>query len=152
MPAVETFRGHVKPAMCDHLGHMNVGRYTEICGDGIFYLQGLLGLDPTEAAAGRGPAFAVVHADAQFLREVRVGEVLRLETGVIEIGTKSCTFDKRIFAGNSGELAFACRFRSALLDLATRRAIPIPPDMRAGLEQYRVPDPERKASRPARRS
>lgn len=136
MPAVETFRGTVKTGWCDHLGHMNLGRYMELCGDGVFYLQGLIGMDAADIASGRRLSFAAVHVDAQYSRELRVGEVIRLSTSVVEVGTKSVTLDKKIHAGADGDLAFQARFRSALLDLKTRKAVAIPDDIRTALQVY----------------
>jgi acyl-CoA thioester hydrolase len=138
MAVLESFRGTVKAEDCDHLGHMNLGRYMELCGDGVFFLQGMIGLDAADIASGRRLSFAAVHADAQFKSELRVGEVIRLTTGVLEIGTRSVTLQKRLYAGAEDRLSFDARFKSAFMSLETRRAVPIPDDVRAALERYRV--------------
>lgn len=130
MAEVETWRGAVSPADCDVLGHMNVARYFGICGDGVFCLQTLLGLGPSELRSGRGLSFAVVHCESDFFAELHAGDVLYLTTGVVEIGGKSMTFRHRLHRMEDEKLAFESTFRAVLLDLRTRRATPLPDDVR----------------------
>ena len=139
MPIAETVRATVTAADCDQLGHMNVGRYFGICGDGVFALQARAGLDPDDIASGRRLSFAVVNAVGDFRSEVHEGEALRLETGVLRVGGKSAMFLHRLHAGDgAGRLVFEGRFTSALMDLVSRRAGPIPGDLRKALERFGV--------------
>ena len=138
MPALETYRSIVEPSDCDVLGHMNVSRYLGICGNGVFALQAAIGLGRAEMLEGRRLSFAVVRAESDFRRELLPGDAVWLETGVMEIGTKSALFRHRLHRSGDDALAFESVFRSVLLDLAARRATEIPDDIRRGLEAYRV--------------
>ncbi len=92
VPFVETYRSVVAPSDCDHLGHMNVASYFAAVGDGTFAIQTALGLGPKDLREGRRLSFAVVHAKSDFIAEVAAGEVIYLESGVKELGTKSAVF------------------------------------------------------------
>ena len=80
---------------------------------------------------GRRLSFAVVNAQSDFRAELAAGDAIRLETSVIEIGTKSMTFRHRLFRADGDVLAFETLFKCVLLNLDTRRAAEIPPEVRA---------------------
>jgi acyl-CoA thioester hydrolase len=133
-PGVETFRRAVDPSDCDFLGHMNVSRYLQACSDGMFSLQSDLGLTRSDMESGRRLSFAVVHIESDFRAELMAGDVIALRSSVLSVGTKSATFHHRLYRAGDGALAFETLFKAVCLDLAARRAVPIPEDVRAGLE------------------
>jgi acyl-CoA thioesterase FadM len=112
---------------------MNVSRYLQACSDGMFSLQSGLGLTRTDMATGRRLSFAVVHLESDFLAELMAGDVIVLRSEVREIGTKSATFFHRLYRAEDMTLAFETLFKAVCLNLVTRRAAPIPDDVRAGL-------------------
>jgi hypothetical protein len=59
-----------------------------------------------------------------------------MRTHVEEIGTKSATFRHRLFSADDDEMVFTTLFKSVCLDLAARKAAPIPDDIRAGLVDH----------------
>lgn len=130
MAFVETFRSVVAPSECDILGHMNVSRYFAACSDGVFSFQTMLGLGVSDIREGRRLSFAVVHAESDFLSEIRAGEVIFLMTGVEKIGGKSIVFRHRLFKAESGTMAFETRFQCVMLDLEMRKGVEIPDDVR----------------------
>jgi acyl-CoA thioester hydrolase len=134
LPGIETFRRAVDPSDCDFLAHMNVSRYLQACSDGMFSLQSELGLTRADMEAGRRLSFAVVHIESDFLAEVMAGDVIVLRSAVRAVGTKSATFFHRLYRAGDGAPAFETLFKAVCLDLAARRAVPIPEDVRAGLE------------------
>jgi acyl-CoA thioester hydrolase len=134
LPGIETFRRAVDPGDCDFLGHMNVSRYLQACSDGMFSLQSDLGLTRTDMESGRRLSFAVVHLESDFRAEVMAGDVIFLRSTVREIGTKSATFHHRLYRAGDRTLAFETLFKAVCLDLAARRAAPIPQDVRERLE------------------
>jgi acyl-CoA thioesterase FadM len=109
---------------------MNVSKYFAACSDGVFSIQTNLGLGLSDIRDGRKLSFAVVHAESDFKSEVKVGEVISLQTGLEEIGNKSAVFRHRLFCVEGNVLAFETAFRCVLLDLEKRRAAPIPDDVR----------------------
>lgn len=133
MPHIETYRGVVNQADCDHLGHMNVSRYFAICGDAAIHLQNMLGVTPEDVRHGRRLSFAVVHNESDFRAEVEVAEPIVLRSAILEIGNKSMLLRHQLFRAD-GVMAFDTTFRVVLFDLENRKAAEIPPDVRARAE------------------
>lgn len=136
MPAMTSFRSVVDPNDCDFLGHMNVSRYFAACSDGVFAIQSEMGLTADDMRNGRRLSFAVVNAQSDFRAELSAGDAIRLETSVIEIGTKSMTFRHRLVRSDGDTIAFETIFKCVLLSLETRRAANIPDDVRAMAAQW----------------
>jgi YbgC/YbaW family acyl-CoA thioester hydrolase len=130
MPAMISFRSVVDPSDCDFLGHMNVSRYFAACSDGVFAIQSEMGLTANDMRDGRRLSFAVVNAHSDFRAELSAGDAIRLETSVMEIGSKSMTFRHRLIRSVGDALAFETVFKCVLLSLETRRAAEIPEDVR----------------------
>jgi YbgC/YbaW family acyl-CoA thioester hydrolase len=135
MSFVETYRKAVDPSECDILGHMNVSRYFAACSDAMFSLQTTLGLGLSNITGGKRMSFAVVHTEADFRSEVLAGEVIAMRTAVEEIGNKSMLFRHRLYRAEQEVLSFEALFRCVLLDLETRKATPIPDDIREKAER-----------------
>ena len=127
---VETYRATVAPAQCDHLGHMNVQHYFAAVSDGMFAIMIRLGLGPEEIRR-RQMSFAVVHAETDFHQELRAGDVVALESTVLEVCGKSATFQHRLKDVATGAIAMSTKFKCVLLDLDKRQAISTPDDIRA---------------------
>lgn len=136
MPAMTSFRSVVDPSDCDFLGHMNVSRYFSACSDGVFAIQSEMGLTANDMRCGRQLSFAVVNAQSDFRAELSAGDAIRLDTSVIEIGSKSMTFRHRLFRSEGDALAFETVFKCVLLSLETRRAAEIPEDVRDTAAQW----------------
>jgi acyl-CoA thioester hydrolase len=131
MPSfVETYRGTIAPADCDHLGHMNVQHYFAAVSDGMFAIMVHLGLGPEEIRR-RQMAFAVVHAETDFHHELHAGDVVVLDSTVLKLGEKSATFRHQLRNMATGDVAMTTDFTCVLLDLQKREAISIPADVRA---------------------
>lgn len=135
----EPMRIVVGTSDCDALGHLNVARYFAFCNQAGFAMQTAIGWPPGGANKGRRYSFAVVHADSQFLSEVHEGQVVLVWPGIREFGTKSATFDNRIDL-EDGTPVFRSLWKSALLDLDTRRSVVVPDDLRAALGPYLTTD------------
>lgn len=135
---METFRKAVSPSELDHLGHMNVQYYFAAIGSAITSFQISLGLTPTDMREGRKLAFVVVHGENNFRAELKAGDVIKMETGVSDIGNKTATFHHRMFKVETDTLSFDTHFKCVLMNLDTRRAVEIPGDIREKLEVYRV--------------
>jgi YbgC/YbaW family acyl-CoA thioester hydrolase len=136
MPAMISFRSVVDPSDCDFLGHMNVSRYFAACSDGVFAIQSEMGLTANDMRDGRRLSFAVVNAQSDFRAELSAGDAIRLETSVMEIGSKSMTFRHRLIKSEGDALAFETVFKCVLLSLETRRAAEVPGDVRETAAQW----------------
>lgn len=129
-PALTSFRSVVDPAHCDFLGRMNVSRYFAACSDGVFALQSELGLTARDMREGRRLSFAVVHAESDIRAELSPGDVIRLETSIVEIGSRSMTFRHRLIRCEDETLAFETLFTCVLPNPETRRATALPTNLR----------------------
>lgn len=130
---METYRSTVTPEQCDHLGHMNVQYYTAAVWAGAVTLMTRMGLSP-EQSAQRGMALAAVHMESDYARELRAGDEIVLESAVTGIGQKSVHVAHRLRHAASGEQAMQTRVTTVMLDLATRRSIALPDDIRVAAE------------------
>jgi acyl-CoA thioesterase FadM len=131
MPSfVESYRATVAPAHCDHIGHMNVQHYFAAVSDGMFAMMIRLGLGPDEIRQKR-MSFAVVHAEADFRREFRAGDVMALESAVAKLGDNTVTFQHRLKNVATGDTAMTTEFKCVLLNLENRQAMAITADIRA---------------------
>jgi acyl-CoA thioesterase FadM len=138
MPAIETFRRIVDPADCDMLGHMNISRYFACVSDAGLGLMTAFGLGQDQIIAGRRQAFAVVHFDTTFHKEVLPGDWIYIRSGVGEIGNRSCTIRHEMHRATDDALLFEATAKAVLMDLEARRATVIDEDLRKGMERFMV--------------
>ena len=137
MPYLETYRGVVNQADCDHLGHMNVARYYGICADVGVILQNEIGLTPDDIRSGRRLSMVVVRNESDFTAEILVAEPIIMRSAILEIGSKSMLLHHQLFRAD-GVMAFDTTQRVVVFDLVNRRAAEIPPDVRAKVEAILV--------------
>jgi acyl-CoA thioester hydrolase len=136
MAAMVSFRSVVDPSDCDFLGHMNVSKYFAACSDGVFAIQAEMGLTSNDMSNGRRLSFAVVNAQSDFRAELAAGDVMKLETSIIEIGSKSMTFRHRLIKADGNTVAFEAIFKCVMLNLETRRAAVVPEEVRQKAVQW----------------
>jgi acyl-CoA thioesterase FadM len=92
----ETFRGAVLASEYDPESSMNSRLYIERFDQATWFLLHEIGLTPrTVRAAGR--RVAVVRQNFQYVRELRGGELVRIESGFIAVGRKHLRFLHRMF-------------------------------------------------------
>jgi len=85
---------------------------------------------------GRRISFAVVNVQSDFRAELSAGDVIRLETTVVEMGTKSMTFRHRLIRAEGEALAFETIFKCVMLNLETRSSSEIPDEVRAKASKW----------------
>lgn len=81
--------------------------------------------------------FVVVHAEADYLSPLRVGDELDVKVRVAHIGTTSFTIAYQIFKKN-GSLTGTGKTVHVTLDNPTRQKIPVPKILRDKLEKYMI--------------
>ncbi|WP_119422298.1 acyl-CoA thioesterase [Desertibaculum subflavum] len=135
---IETFRGVVAPWECDEFGHMNVQFYNARMSDGFWQLLIAMGLGPK---VRREKKLGVVALDGQttYAREVRAGELIRVESGILRVGEKSIQLAHRLLAGAPGQVAMTSHVKSVCFDLEARRSAPFPPEVRERITGLIVP-------------
>jgi acyl-CoA thioesterase FadM len=133
---MQTLRRPVAPRDCDILGHMNVAAYIDAVSDAMFTLQGVAGLGRREIDATRR-SFVAAHIEADYRAEMLAGDVLTMDSRVLSIGTKSARFAHVMTRLSDGATVFTAENVSVHFDLAARRALPIPDDLRQALDRLR---------------
>jgi len=89
---------------------------------------------PFETMNEAGYLFPVVHIECDFLKPMKTGEVIEKALEVERIGTSSVSV--AIVFSRDGETTFACRETMVCVDMATRKAMPVPGDLRAKMLAY----------------
>jgi acyl-CoA thioester hydrolase len=113
---LETYRGTVFRWEVDHNDHLTVAYYFSRIGDAGAGLLGAIGLGP--AAARTADCFV------RYQRELRVGDILHMESGVIAVESDALTLGHKLFDSGAGTLCTTVEQRvrlAAPLDLAVRR-------------------------------
>ena len=122
---IDTARMVVFPQHCDHLGHMNVRWYAHVFDDGSFQIWPLIGI--TNALMQEAGVVTVVARTAtDFVHEVRAGDMLRVETGFVRVGTKSATHRQRLVNIETGAIHARQEVTEVCFDLSARRSTEMP--------------------------
>jgi len=120
----------------DRQGHVNnaiYSTYLETGRVGIIY-------DPEHGLQVEGTTSVLGRIEINFLKELQWPGTIEIGTGVAEIGRSSYVFAQAIFS--DGVCTAWARSTMVLIDRATRRARPLPPEIIARLEQLKVTNSE----------
>lgn len=82
--------------------------------------------------------FVVVHAEADYIAPMTVGDHLEVRTYVSNIGTSSFTFSYEIYKLETMTLAGKGKTVHCTLNMQTRTKIPIPDELRKILQKYEL--------------
>ena len=116
----------------DQLGHVNNAVYAEMFEAGRVEMLAPLGLLS-------GPhAVVIARLEIDFLAEMNWPATVRIETAIARVGQKSVHVRQRLLV--DGEETARSRSVLAVIDVATRRAVPISDAWRAVLAQWHVAD------------
>jgi 1,4-dihydroxy-2-naphthoyl-CoA hydrolase len=78
----------------------------------------------------------IVHAEADFMRTVTVGDLLDVEMSVAAVGNSSYTLEYLLKAEDGTEIG-RCRTVHVTISRSEKKKIPLPRPIRQGLERYR---------------
>lgn len=121
----ETFRGAVLASEYDPESSMNSRLYIERFDQATWFLLHEIGVTPrTVRKANR--RVAVVRQNFQYVRELRGGELVRIESGFIAVGRKHLRFLHRMFDVETGALLASSDVTAvqAGLESGTTEALP----------------------------
>jgi acyl-CoA thioesterase FadM len=149
---IETYRGTVFRWELDNVDHFTVAYYFQRFADATLgLLEGLELGPPYMARTGRG--CVPVDAHVRYLRELRVGDLLHIESGVIGVEGDDIAIGHKLFDSADGEACATVELRARHVELAGRRPValsaPQAAAARAGLVAWDGPPRER---RPAPKS
>jgi acyl-CoA thioester hydrolase len=136
MNLVTTFRGTVLPEHCDATGYLTPRHYMGRVSDAIPNL--IVQTSGQDRSTGRTGGAALEY---RFVYRIpaREGDLLVLKSGLKSVSSKTYVWCHWLFDGESGECFATAEAVAVAMDLATRKAIEIPDEMRAHLETLVVP-------------
>jgi acyl-CoA thioester hydrolase len=124
----------IYPWQCDHMGHMNVMWYVGKFDESSWQVLSMLGLGRSRMQA-EGIAMAAVEQHLEFKRELHAGDAVTIRTSILEINDKSLRLRHEMRQDETGELAASTIVTGVHLDARSRKARPIPADVRARATQ-----------------
>ncbi|MFL5321881.1 MAG: acyl-CoA thioesterase [Myxococcaceae bacterium] len=95
-----------------------------------------LGVPYVKMLAERKVGYPAVHADADFRKPLRFGDVIRVELSVLKVGTSSLHCRYRMFPEHGTELLAEVKVVSAAIAMDTFQSAPLPADVRAAFERH----------------
>jgi acyl-CoA thioester hydrolase len=120
----------VRFADLDPLGHCNnaaIGGFFESSRVALF-------TDIGHSVSGGGLSIPIARIEIDFRREILYGARVRVGARVLRIGRRSLTLAGAVFDGD--RCAAAAQVVAVLFDLAQRRSVDIPGDLRDALSGY----------------
>ena len=128
-PSLLTYRGAVYPCQCDHMGHMNVMWYVGKFDEATWQLFAAIGLAPSRLREGDS-RMAGVEQHIEYKRELFAGDVVTVTSTVLEVREKAIRFAHEMTKDETGEIAARMVVVAVHLDRTTRKASPLPDDVR----------------------
>jgi acyl-CoA thioester hydrolase len=135
---IETYRGAVFPWECDANGHMNVRFYVGKFDEGTWQFMAQIGASRDELKRRNcGPM--AVSQNISYKRELMPGDTVVVTSSVVSLGTSSCRFRHVMTDSVSGAVAAEMEIVGVFVDLNTRKAMPVWPELRAKAEALLEP-------------
>ncbi len=125
----------------DHYGHMNNATYFEYIDTAVNgWLMSATGTDIRELSA----IGIVASTGCDYYAELGFPDTIEIGLATTRIGTSSIRYCLGIFRADDPQLRALAHFVHVYVDAATRRPVPIPPQIRAaveGLPQFSAASP-----------
>jgi acyl-CoA thioester hydrolase len=133
MSAFVTYKGTVYPWHCDHMGHMNVMWYVGKFDEATWHLFARIGLTPSRLGEGeRG--MAAVQQNITYKRELLAGDIVEVESRILEVREKVLRFSHEMRNAETGEIAAACELTAVHMDRRLRTSCAFPAEIRGAAE------------------
>jgi acyl-CoA thioester hydrolase len=126
---VVTYRGTIYPWHCDHMGHMNVMWYVGKFDEASWHLLASAGLTPRRM---REEGIGIVGVDQriEYKRELLAGDLITIRSWFQEVREKALLFVHEMTNQETQEVAARTFLTCVCLDTNTRKARPLPADVR----------------------
>ena len=124
-----TYRGTIYPWHCDHMGHMNVMWYVGKFDEATWHLLAAAGFT-AKRMKEEGIGMAAVEQRIEYKRELHAGDLITIRSSVQEVREKVVLFEHEMTNEGTGEVAARTFLTGICLDTTTRRARPLPVDIR----------------------
>lgn len=135
----ELYRSIVMPAHCDAYGHMNVRYYAAFFDDAGWHMPAMAGLLLADIRA-RGLGTVVATSTVEYHNEIKAGELVLIKGAVTRVGTKSFTYEQRLYEADSMRLCATQKTVEVCFDTAKRQSVPLPEDVKAKLSAIALAD------------
>lgn len=123
-----TSLGVVYPWQCDHMGHMNVMWYTGKFDEATWHLLALIGLTPSYLR-DRKRGMVAVQQETTYKRELVAGNLITIQSGVLEMREKVIRFYHEMLNAETRELAARTTLTGVHLDTESRKSCPFPAEI-----------------------
>src|SRR2546428_8096221 len=125
-----TYRGTVYPWQCDHMGHMNVMWYVSKFDEATWHVFAGIGLSPSFLRQhDRG--MAGVQQNVSYKRELRAGDIVAIQSGILEIREKVIRFFHEMRNEETGEISAVTVLTAVHMDTNTGNPCPFPDEILA---------------------
>ncbi len=134
---IETYRGMVYRWEVDPVDHFTVAFYFARFEDATLALLHAIGLDP-DALARAGGAAVTVECNVRYRRELRVGDILHIRSGVTGAGDDGLGVAHEVVDSGDGTLCTSVEQKIVLVEAASRKRRPLTPAQRQAALARRV--------------
>jgi acyl-CoA thioester hydrolase len=124
-----TYLGTIYPWHCDHMGHMNVMWYVGKFDEATWQLFASVGL-PSSRLRQEGIGLVAVEQRIEYKRELLAGDTISIRSTFQEVREKSLIFCHEMTNQETQELAARTFLTGVCIDINTRKARPLPTDIR----------------------
>ncbi len=134
---VPTCRDTVKLWEMDVIGHMSAHFYVERFSQATMQTMAAIGITPDYARENRrgGSTFEM---DLRYFRELNAGDTLAVYTAITDVGNSSFRMVHKMVNQRTGELCAALGQFGVFFDLEARRPVPLPDNIREGINKMLV--------------
>jgi acyl-CoA thioester hydrolase len=126
---IVTYQGVVYPWQCDHMGHMNVMWYVGKFDEATWQFLASVGLSPARLREEQ-IGMVAVEQHIEYKRELLAGDLLTIHSSIREVREKAILFVHEMTNQETQELAARTTLTGVCIDLTTRKARPLPADIR----------------------
>ncbi len=125
---IETYRGIVYPAQLDHIGHMNVQYYIAKFDEATWHLFANIGITPGYIREQK-KGMAAVEQHIKYKVEVLAGDLLVIESRVLEMREKVIRFEHVMYNAETNIEVASCKLTGVHLDREIRKSCPFPAEI-----------------------
>ena len=126
---IVTYRGAVYPWHCDHMGHMNVLWYVRKFDEATWHLLAAIGLSPARLRNEK-IGMVAVEQHLEYKRELLAGDLLTIRSSIKDVRDKAIVLLHEMINQETQELAARTVLTGVCTDTTTRKARPLPADVR----------------------
>lgn len=126
---IETYRGVAYPWLCDMMGHLTTQYYLGMFDQASWHLFLAMGFSP-DTIAKTQLGWVDVKNVIEYKREVPMGGLVRIESGVTRVGTKSIEAFHVMRNAADGQTHATLLAVTVYFDLKARTGLPLPADLR----------------------